>query len=454
MKVTFVYPGYFKDTGDGWISAGLCLLSSSIKQRGHESSLVDFRGLNSWDEYRERLKILKPQVLAVTAATVYFPVALRAAEIAKQLMPDLIVVIGGIHATLMPEEVSSHNCFDHIVLGEGEVSFTELIDALESGKSEKRIIQGKRPELDSLPFADRDLFDTQEYPFFKDLPLPFVTIISSRGCPYQCTFCQPAEKMVFGAHVRKRTVGHVIGELKLLREKYNFQSLMIHDDCLTADKAWVREFCREYKLNGFTQPWVCQVKANHVCSSPELIGEMKGAGLKAVHIGFESGNQRMLDLMKKGCTVEQNYEAYKILKQFGLEIQGMFIIGLPTETKEEVGDTIRMIKSMQLERPVLTFFTPYPGTELYEYCKEKGLLTITDYSDFDRSKMSPKIKGIDYNELLKIADSVAPGARLKNIVKSGFRFLFGESYGNGLIEFVKKQKNRNDRVWPLSAGQK
>jgi len=454
MKVTFVYPGYFNEAEDGWIGPGLCLLSAAIKQRGHESALIDFRRLNGWDDYRKKLADSKPRVIGITATTLYYPVALRAAEVAKSLLPDVTVVIGGIHATLMTEEVASHDCFDHIVTGEGEISFPELLDSAAAGKKEPRIIQGKRPELDALPFADRDLFATQEAPVFKDLPVPFVTIIASRGCPYKCTFCQPAENIVFGAHVRKRSVGHVIGELKVLREKYDFRSLMIHDDCFTADRKWVRDFCREYKLNGFTQPWVCQVRADHVCAHPELIGEMKDAGLKAVHVGFESGNQRILDLIKKGTTVEQNYESYRILKGHGLEVQGMFIIGLPTETRGEAEDTIRMIKTMELERPVLTFFTPYPGTGLYEYCKEHGLLTITDYSDFDRSKMSPKIKGIDYNELLKLADSVAPGAGGKNLVKAGLRTIFGEALGNRLIDLVKKQKNRNSRIWPLSAGQK
>jgi radical SAM superfamily enzyme YgiQ (UPF0313 family) len=455
MKITFVYPGYFKDDGDRWISSGICLLSASIKQRGHESSLIDFRRLERWDDYREKLKAQKPQVIAITATTVYYPVALRAAEVAKELMPEATVVIGGVHATLVPQEVAANACFDYVITGEGEVSFLELLGDLAAGKKGERVVQGKRPDLDSLPFADRDLFGTQEYPLFGDFPLPFVTIISSRGCPYQCTFCQPAEKMVFGSRVRKRTVGHAMAELKLLREKYKFRSLMIHDDCLTADKEWVREFCREYKANGFNQPWVCQVKANHVCANPGLIGEMKAAGLRAVHIGFESGNQRILDLMKKGSTVEQNHEAYGILKSFGLEVQGMFMIGLPTETLEEARDTIRMIKSMRLERPVLTFFTPYPGTELYDYCREKGLLNIKDYSDFDRSKMSPKIKGLDYDELLELADSVMPGgSRARNAVKAAFRRLFGKALGNRLIGFVKARRNTGSHVWPLAGGQK
>ncbi|MFA6094038.1 MAG: radical SAM protein [Elusimicrobiota bacterium] len=451
MKVAFVYPGFFRDPGDRWIGAGFGLLSACIKKEGHQSFLIDFRRLDGWKEYSAKLAEANPDVIAFTATTIYFPVVLKASEIAKRILPKVPTVLGGIHATLMPEEAAAHPFFDHIVLGEGEISFPKILSALGSGAPVERIIRGEQADLDALPFSDRDLFGVQELPFFQDLPLPFVTVISARGCPYHCTFCQPAERILFGNRIRKRSVDNVIAELRLLREKHGFRSFMVHDDCLSADKVWVREFCRKLKEGGFDQPWVCQVRADHVCAHPELISEMKDAGLRAVHVGFETGNQRMLDLMRKGLTVEQNYKAYRILKELGIQMQGMFILGLPTETKEEILDTIRMMKSMELTRPSFTFFTPYPGTDLYQFCKERDLLTIRDYSDFDRSKMSPKIKGIDYPWIVESMEQLATGRqRVKNKIKSFLLLILGKSLGTRLIESIKEFKNQGSHIWPLS----
>lgn len=440
MKIAFIVPGYGnhfcgRRKGDviEYFGHGLPLLSACAKQHGHEIFLIDLRVLSNWDEYAQKLAQLRPEVIGITVMTLDFAVAMKAAEIAKRTV-SATVVVGGIHPTLEPQQVAAYEDVDHIVRGEGEISFVELLALLHEGKKPERIIRGKRCDLDSLPFEDRALFDRPEKPIiFKALPLPYVSIIVGRGCCYHCTFCQPAERILFGEHVRKRSVDNVMGELKFLREKIGFQSLMIDDDCLTVFPKWVEEFCQKYRHNGFTQPWACQVRADHVCRYTDLIKHMYDAGLRKVHVGFESGNQRILDMIKKGVTVEQNYEAWRILNKMGIGIFGMFMLGFPGETRKETEDTIRMIKRRRLEVTGIAFFTPYPGTELYEYCKQHDLLAITDYSDYDRVVLTPKIKGVDYHYLgKKVRSTFTVTRRLKNRIKSMLIYFFGEPFVNSL----------------------
>jgi radical SAM superfamily enzyme YgiQ (UPF0313 family) len=273
-----------------------------------------------------------------------------------------------------------------------------------SGKTVKRVIRGVKPDLDNLPFADRDIFAAGEMPIDHFLRIPFVTVIAGRGCIYNCSFCQPAERIIFGPKVRRRSVVNVIEELKLLRERSNFQSLMIHDDCLTEDRAWVIDFCDQYKKNGFDQPFVCQSRADIICKNEDMVKRMARSGLAMFLIGFESGNQRVLNFLRKGTKVEQNYKAAAICKKYGVRVWANYMLGIPTETKEEALDTLRMIRDIKPYRASPAFFTPHPGSDLYRYCEENGLSLIKNHSDYSRSPDSPKIKGLDYVFLKKVLE--------------------------------------------------
>lgn len=439
MKVALVYPGYFGTSAESnWVSHALCLLSACAKQKGHETFLLDLREMTGWEEFQSRLSKIKPEVIAITVMTINFPLSLQVAEKAKELFPHVPFVAGGIHVTLMPEDFSSNPHFDHLVLGEGEVVFTELLENLARGEKPEKIIRGKPADLELLPMEDLELFKgNQEIPIF-DLPAPFVSVISSRGCLYKCTFCQPAERLLFGNTVRRKSVDRVIEELKLIRKTIPFESFMIHDDCLSEARPWVEEFCEKYTATGLGKPWACQVRADHVCRHPELIEKMKQAGLAGVHVGFESGSQKMLDLMEKGTTVKQNYDAYKILRKLKIQIFGMFILGLPTETKQDVRETIKMLQTMRLAVQGTAFLTPFPGTVLYDYCKKNDLLAITDYRDYDRAKKTPKIKGIDYDYLEEQLRKGLPiERRIKNGIKKMVKNALGKQYGPKVISSIK-----------------
>ena len=404
MKIALVFPGISeagfsaerRPLGLGWINHGLCSLSACAKKAGHIVRLIDLRELSGWNDMLDELKAFGPDVVGITMMSVDFDYALESARVVKLYKAGVKVIVGGPHPSIMPEEVARDPNIDHVVAGEGEISFINLLEDIEKGRSREKIVKGEHPDLDKIPFVDRNLFRCRESPIDSFLEKPFVTIIAGRGCIYNCSFCQPAERMIFGRSVRRRSVKNVIEELEALRSAYNFQSLMFHDDCLTEDRGWISEFCEEYRRRRFAKPFVCQSRADIICKNPDMVRLLKRAGLAMFLVGFESGNQRILNLLRKGTTVEMNYKAAGICKKYGVRIWANYMLGMPTETNEEVADTVKMIKAIKPYRPSPAFFTPHPGSNLYDYCEKNGLSLIKSHRDFSRTPTGPKIKGVDY----------------------------------------------------------
>ena len=262
MRTTQVYPGItgkgFDSLGQGmdsgWISHGLAILAACAKAEGFAVDLLDLRAMRGWDHFREELLARQPDVVGVSMMSVDYDPARQCLELARQVLPEAVTLVGGPHPTLMLDEVKDAPYIDHIFLGEAEITFPELLARQRRGEPSERILPPVRPELDDLPFADHDFFleewrkwgydlDSPEAPFVPELPPPFVTIIAARGCIYNCSYCQPAERIIFGRKVRQRSVSNVIAELQELQARYHFSSFMFHDDCLTEDREWVIEFC-------------------------------------------------------------------------------------------------------------------------------------------------------------------------------------------------------------------
>jgi len=419
MKTSLIYPGIagygFNSLGKGmeagWVSHGLAHLSSAAKAQGFDIDLIDLRALSGWDEFREELQRRRPEVAALTMMSVDYNPAIEAARIVKEVLPETVTLVGGPHPTIMVEEVAEILHFDYLITQEGEVTFPWLLGELREGRRpESRVLEGEMPDLDALPFPDRDLFldewrrygytlDSPEVPFVPDLPAPFLTIIAGRGCKYNCNFCQPAERLIFGRGVRKRSPTNIVAELKELRERYQFASFMFHDDCLTENREWILEFCDLYEAGGFHQPFFCQSRADIIARNEDMVRRMAEVGLKGYFIGFESGNDRVLKFLRKGTTRERNMEAARICKKHGIKIWANYMLGLPTETQEEVMDTVSMLKEIDPDWYSPAFYTPHPGSDLYDYCIEHDLSLITSHDQYRRNPWDVKIKGQDHEFL-------------------------------------------------------
>ena len=418
MRVSLIYPGIvgkgFDSIGQGmdsgWISHGLAILAPCAARAGHEVNLIDLRALKGWDHFRATVAERHPDVVAMTMMSVDYNPGMRCLEIVREVDPAIVTMVGGPHPTIMPDELADHPAVDHVFMGEGEETFPEALDRLARGETLPRIIPGTHPDLDAVPHADHDLFPNEwrrqgyavtspEAPFVEELPPPFVTIIAGRGCMYNCSYCQPAERHIFGRQVRRRSVANVMGELRALRSRYRFNSLMFHDDCLTEDRAWVEAFCKAYTAEGFTQPFFCQSRADIIVKNEDMVALMAKAGLRGYFIGFESGSDRALRFIRKGTKRWQNIEAARICRRYGISIWANYMLGIPTETKEEVLETISMLKEIDPDYYSPAFYTPHPGSDLYDYCIEHDLSLIRNHDSYRRNPDEAKIKGIDYDWL-------------------------------------------------------
>jgi len=411
MKVTLIFPAIgiigfgCKDYYSGevsWINHGLASIGATLKKDGHDVDLIDLRRLDGWGEFAKKIKKRKPDVIGISVSSMDLRPAAEAIQIVAKELPKTIIAVGGIQPTMFPEKFVDNPDIDYVVKGEGETAMSNLCSENAEECIENGLVCGVREDLDSLPFIDRELFEYQhemDNSFILGIqPSPMVTMLAGRGCPYKCAYCQPAENSVFGLPYRMRSVDHVIAELDELKAKYDFKSVLFWDDTFTFNQKWVSEFCKSYKHDA---ELLVNSRADIICKHPEMVERLAGIGLKTMLIGFESGSQRMLDLMEKGTTVDQNFDAAEICKKNGVKIFGTYMFGLPGETKGDALLTNALIRGTSPEHKLMFIFTPIPGTKLFSYCKENDLLLDQNYDDIARTGVRKKrIKGVDYKMLI------------------------------------------------------
>lgn len=436
MRILLVDPGFGKKSWgtfgqSHWssiIHQGLCGLSACAKQAGFtDLHLLDFRTLKGWEQFESEFLRIKPDVVGLTMRSCDTLVVAEIAARIKALRKETVTVVGGVHVSLDPKRVQQDGNFDFVMAGEGEVSFVKLLQALAEKKEFPRFMWGERPDLDALPLIDRRL-----YPYETTIALPnyegifhppMVTMLASRGCLYNCSFCAPHARTHFGPGLRKRSVRNVIDELKLLYERYRFESVKFYDYTFTQDPAWVAEFCEGYAA--IRKPFWIQSRADLVCRHPDLLAKLRGVGLAMVGIGFESGSDKVLKFLRKGTTRAVNLKAAQIVKSTGVLLSASFMLGIPEETEADVAATVSLAREMRPQFTSLAFFTPIPGNDLYKYCKDRDLV-ISDDPELliEFSPEVPKIKGKDYDRLRKAA-AVIMGDRFGgSIVGELIRFLY------------------------------
>lgn len=437
MNLLLIYPGLVDGfgsfaSGSDWFNHGVGVICAVLKQEGHHVTYLDCRTCRDWAEVGTRIAGTEFEAALISVATVDFVAFKRIAAIIRETAPNAKIIAGGPHATLATDEMLTVEDCDCVFTHEAEVTLPRLLNDLESLP---RLVRGEMPEnLDKLPFVERSLSPDGETSLFWGIKQPFFTIVASRGCPFKCTFCQPAERYVFGDKIRKRSVENLLDELEYLANSYGMQSFMVHDDCFTQFPRWVDDFCRLKIERGLNQPFVCQTRADIVCNNRAMMERLAQAGLKWVLIGFESGSDRILSFVKKGVTVQQNIEAADICRELGIKILANYMFGLPTETPEEMQQTATMMQRIAPDIYSPSIFTPAPGSELYEYCHSKDLITISTSEGFRRNINSgAKIKGVDYGQVRKMVKlsmkgSLARKARFavhlaKNALIRGWRGL-------------------------------
>lgn len=396
MRVGLLFPRYKYPSGD--TPLGILYIASTLKNNGISVDLIDTTFLKN-DDVIKKFYSKEYSFIGIFTMTTMIKDVLRIAGSIKKNNPSAKIIVGGPHPTVMPEETITHKCIDAVSIGEGEETFLEIsqknsfkdVKGIWYKEGEKIIKNPPREpikNLDELPFPAYELIDMKKYMknwFAMDsvaLGLKGCNIITSRGCPYDCTYCQPTLRTLFGTKVRKRSPKNIVGELEMLKKRYKINAFSFVDDTFVFDKVWVEQICNLMIKRNLNLIWSCNARANLVDET--LFRLMKGAGLRKVFMGIESGSQRILDeIYNKGITVKQVTEAVRILKKVGLKIQGYFMMGAPTETLKEINQTIKFASNLDIDEATFSITTPLPKTHLYEKTKE---MINKDIADFDYYK--------------------------------------------------------------------
>ena len=391
-KVALVAPG----RGRVW---GVCeplnlaSLAAYLIAQGVEVRIIDEI---AGQDVESEIDKFSPDLVGITATTPLAPDAYRVAKLCRS--KKILTVMGGVHATILPEEAIEH--VDIVVKGEGERAMLDIVNKeIESGIV---AYPSDIESIDEIPIPARDLLQQEFYLYakkrlgdvvghlyFAPPKARIANVLTSRGCPYACIFCHNSWR---NTRVRFHSPQRIILEIKELIESYQVDALFFLDDNFCSNKSRLREICRMMGENSIDIPWACNATSNDI--DEETASLLKGAGCKQVMFGFESGSQRILEVLRKRTRVDKNSQAAEICKEAGLLVGASFMIGNPTETVEDVKMTQEFIRNCggNIDMLGVNITTPYPGTQIWNDLKRDGLLPEQlDWVDFCQDELPVRV---------------------------------------------------------------
>ncbi|MFH1563963.1 MAG: radical SAM protein [Nitrospirota bacterium] len=377
--------GVFSTAGNTMPSLGLCHLAAVVKRANFEVIIIEASSLNlSYDETLSQILAVSPEYVGLTATTCSIHNAGKLARMIKDKKKGIKIIIGGPHVTAIPEETMKRfPAFDIGVLGEGEETIKEILASNGDLSGIKGLIvpteagfhlAGKRDfikNLDELPFPAWELL--KDFPSiyrpaaFRFKRLPAVSLVTSRGCPNQCIFC---DRAVFGNKCRAFSAEYILELIKDLQARFGIKEILFEDDTLTMFKKRLISICENILEENIDLSWTCLGRVDMVDLA--MLKLMKKAGCWQISYGIESGSQRILDFIHKKISLDQVLNAVELSKKAGIMTKGFFILGHPTETKESIQTTIDFAKKIRIDDISVSLLTPFPGSELYEIAGKFG----------------------------------------------------------------------------------
>jgi radical SAM superfamily enzyme YgiQ (UPF0313 family) len=368
---------------------GVGVLSAQLKERGHETQLMYLQDQISEQDLIKRISESGPGLVAFSTVTHQWRYTVECSRIIKKVF-DVPIICGGPHPTYLPEEVIQEKSINMLCIGEGENALLEVADRLENGgdlsiipniwvKNEvgtifRNGIRDLIPDLDALEFPDREILPYQEIiDESKSEPI----FISSRGCPYDCTFCSnSAIKSLYrgkGSYVRQRTPESIIEEINRLRERYQFSSLNFYDEAFGFNRKWLRRFCDLYATE-IGYPFGAFIRAETM--DREMFHCLRKAGLTLIYIGVESGNESIRrHTMNRQVGNEQIIQTCKDARAEGIQVWTFNMVGVPGETVETIRETMALNRIINPHFASVSIYQPFPGTRMYDVCKANGYIT-------------------------------------------------------------------------------
>ena len=365
------------------IPLGLGYIASVLRQEGHNIFLLDLNAENKpFVTIEKEIDKLECNVIGIGGLTTTYQYIKKFSAMAKKVNPEIKIIAGNMVSTAHPELLLQHSHVDICVIDEGEKTMIELVQRIKdfpnienvNGIAFKKgnLLVATNPReriknLDKLPFPAWDLFSMETYinnPIHNEYGRRSMNISTVRGCPFQCVYCSRP----FGSLVYMRSPANIISEIKELKKRYKIEFIGFSDDLFIVNRNWVEKFCETILAEHINIGWGASARVNLV--DLDLLKKMKKAGCEVLSYGFESGSQKILDIMKKGTKVEQAEKAIFLTRKAGITVQGSFMMGMIGENEETVKETIDFIKRTRLKLHRFFFTTPYPKTPLYEIAKK------------------------------------------------------------------------------------
>lgn len=419
MKVLFVNPpqtaSKYKFMGVIAPPLGIAYMAGVLQENNIDVEILDASAedMDFKDVEKELLK-RKPDLVALTALTPTIGRALETAQVVKETLPDSIVVMGGYHPTFNFIETLEDENVDIVIRGEGEYIMLNLVQALENqsslhdvkgivfeDKNSKEIVVNPEApliqNLDELPFPALNLLPMKKYRLL-DMDTHMTTMITTRGCPMQCSFCSSAA--MHGKKIRERSVENIVDEIEYLKTNYDIDTIAFMDDTFTLKKRKVMAICDEILKRNIEIMWGCTSRVDTL--DEKLLKKMKEAGCITIFIGVESADQQQLDNMCKNTTIAKIENAFKIAHNLKIRTIASVALGMPGDTKEIMNKTVKFVHKLKPNYAIYSLATPYPGTKFYKEAFEKNLIKIKDWSKY--TLITPILETIDcsLNDMRKI----------------------------------------------------
>jgi anaerobic magnesium-protoporphyrin IX monomethyl ester cyclase len=404
LRVMLISPSYAPGKNTMYFPIGISYLSSYIRERGYEVIALNMNNFDGGERDRRLVELIeteKPDVIGIGGLTVAFNEIDRVVKIVREHTDEPVVLGGGI-TSCESELVMNVIDPDFMVLGEGETIFHELLLAIEHDGDPKQIKgiwcwDGEKPistgegnsvaDLDTIPFPDLDRFGMDEYLAIQSEEqwsyhetrlrgARYIPITASRSCPFRCTFCHHAGMGDYKRHSIVKVVDHI----EACRKRFGATYFMIYDELFSANKKRIDEFCNLLEERNLQITWYCQLRVDQL--DQELLFRMKKAGCIHISYGFESGSDVVLKSMKKKIRAAQIAKAVEMTRAAKISIQANFLFGDPAETEETLAESLRFQEEHELFFVDWSAVIPYPGTQLFKFAQERGL--IGDPEEFVR----------------------------------------------------------------------
>lgn len=432
---------------------GILYIAAYLKKHSsHDVKILDLQMADKTEtELNEYFLSEKPDVIGITAVSFLMIDIIKLVKSIRRILPQVVIVMGGPHVNIYPEETLNFLDVDFIVLGEGEEPCLDLINNL-SDKEKLKNVKGLVfknggkiintgcreliKDLDLLPYPARELTEYQKYYSAMAIDNPTTTMFTSRGCPYQCVFC---DRPHLGKIFRARSAKNVVDEMAEI-VNLGIKDIFIYDDTFTIDRQRVVDICQTILERGLKVYWDIRARVNTI--DEELLKLMKQAGCSRIHYGIESGVDRILVNLRKGITVEMVRRVFKMTKKIGIEAAAYFMIGNPGETLADIKESISLAKALNPDYVLFSVLTLYPATDIYKMAMNKGMLTKDVWLEFAQNPTVDFISPI-WNENFNREELVA-------LLKQAYRsFYLRPSY---VIKRLFKLKSFSELVKKFKIG--